>query len=257
MISTSAITLSIWPLSVSSARLEVLHNLLSHEEQSRAQRFRSFELMRNYVVSHGVARELLSLECEFSPGAIEFIRSRRGKPEIRSSAASPSFSLAHGGQIAALATCHTAPLGVDLEPVEPISEDLICAALSASEGAALNNVPATQQATAFFRAWTLKEAYLKGTGEGLLGGLENLELEIKPNAKVLPVAVRGSTARILDWQFLCFEPAPGYVGAIAIHARRQPTQLLTRKIDPEVAANDAARVERPHSIEFKRDINYD
>lgn len=196
--------------------------------------------MRDYVVSHGVARELLALGCTCRPGDIEFIHASSGKPAIAAPAGAPSFSLAHGGQLAALATCRIGLLGVDLEPVGLVDDDLVRAAFSEREATALDTVPAALKATGFFRGWTLKEAYLKGTGEGLSGGLESLEVEIRSDAQVAPVAVKGSSVAILDWQFFSFEPAPGYVGAIALHAHRRPAKLRMRTIDPEVPAADLA-----------------
>lgn len=237
----TSIALSIWPLSVSHGRLDALRGLLSVGERSRAERFRSSEAERAYVVAHGVARELLSLECACPPGDIKFISARGGKPEIGAPPGAPCFSLAHGGQLVALAACRLGPLGVDIEPVAPIGDDLVCSAFSKREAAALGNVPAALKPTAFFRGWTLKEAYLKGTGEGLSGGLESLELEIQPDALVAPMAVRGSAEGILDWQFFSFEPAPGYTGAIAVYARRGPAKLLMRTIDPEVSPAWRAR----------------
>ena len=237
----TSIALSIWPLSVSHSRLDALRGLLSTEERSRAQRFRSPEAKRDYVVAHGVARELLSFECECAPGDIKFISARGGKPEIEAPSGAPRFSLAHGGQLVALAACRLGPLGVDIEPIAPVNDDLVCSAFSKREAAALGNVPAALKPTAFLRGWTLKEAYLKGTGEGLPGGLESLELSIQSDAMVAPRALRGSAKAILDWQFFSFEPAPGFVGAVAVYARRRPAKLLMRTIDPEVSPAWRAR----------------
>jgi len=233
--SVNTITLSVWPLSVSRDRLDALHALLCDEEKARARRFHSSDARQEYVVAHGIARELLGVECCCHPRDIAFKRAANGKPSIAARRHAPSFSLAHAGRYAALAACRLAPLGVDLEPIGPLSDDLVHAALSRPAAAALRLVPAALRPTAFFRAWTLKEAYLKATGEGLPGGLDSLELDIQPGAQVTPIAIKGSVAGITDWQFFAFEPAPGYAGAIALHSARRVSQPSLRVIDPETA----------------------
>ena len=66
----------------------------------------------------------------------------------------------------------------------------------------------------FLRCWTLKEAFVKATGDGLSIPLNSFEISTDPDSppRLLHLS-HGSTA---DWSLHSFEPQPGYLAAAAI-----------------------------------------
>ncbi len=80
------------------------------------------------------------------------------------------------------------------------------------------------QEAAFFRCWTRKEAVLKATGEGLHFPLSAFAVTLLPGE---PAAVRwdlraGAAPRA--WTLASFEPAPGYVAALAYLGDAMPAR---------------------------------
>lgn len=94
-----------------------------------------------------------------------------GKPYVAGSAL--AFNLSHSGPWLALALAPAGALGVDIEvPRKP--RDLLAIArhyYHPQETAHLQSLPETAQNRAFYRYWTLKEAYFKARGTGIAEGL--------------------------------------------------------------------------------------
>ncbi|NET10505.1 MAG: 4'-phosphopantetheinyl transferase superfamily protein, partial [Symploca sp. SIO2B6] len=125
------------------------------------------------------------------PKAIAFTYSDRGKPAISpltlaqapsSTASGVTFNLSHSGEIALYAVSCDRRVGIDIEVLRPMPQALQLAQrfFLKQEYQQLATLPTAQQETAFFRGWTRKEAYLKATGEGLVG-LDSVEVSILPN----------------------------------------------------------------------------
>jgi 4'-phosphopantetheinyl transferase len=104
--------------------------------------------------------------------------------------AGPRFSLSHAGGGFAVAVSDV-EVGIDLEPVRPLTADLLVIALSDEErgyvGSDLD----------FFRVWTAKEAYMKRSGEGL--GIEPRRLTVDLAHDLLRDSADGSSHRFA-WQ---------------------------------------------------------
>ena len=92
-----------------------------------------------------------------------------GKPRLAGEG--PRFSLAHAGGGLALVV-GVGEVGIDLEPVRPVSEALREAALADDERARLGSDEE------FFRIWTAKEAYMKRAGLGLAIAPRSLHVDL-------------------------------------------------------------------------------
>ncbi len=238
MKSLCPVTVTIWPLAVSSARLDALHSLLSPDERERASRMRAKGAAEEFIVSRGVARELLAAECDCTPRDIAFSIGPRGKPALERSNSSFAFNLSHSGGYCALAIGAAANIGVDIEAIRPSVGDLAQSVFSAREAAQFAAVPPAHQMRVFFRGWVAKEAYLKATGAGLAGGLKTLELDLTAEPEIKPVAINGDEAAPLKWQFRGFDVSENIVGAIAIEAG-EAVEVSIRHVDPEAGVTTA------------------
>jgi 4'-phosphopantetheinyl transferase len=185
--------------------------LLSADERRRADRLLRQEDRWRFVQARAALRTILARYCGAGPDAIVLREGRNGKPELerRPSCRDICFNLSHSGELALLAFAVGTPVGVDVEAVRPIPEEQELAQrfLTASERLALGAV--RDRESAFLRIWTLKEALLKATGEGL-GGLEQVEVDLSESGARI---CRPSSC----WAARLLEPAPGYVGAL-VHA---------------------------------------
>ena len=226
------VTVTIWPLAVSAARLDTLRALLSPAEQVRAGRIQRETVAREFIASRGVVRELLALECGCAPGDIAFGTAAHGKPYFERPSPPFAFNISHSGGYCALAIGAVARVGVDIEAVRATVGDLASSVLAPNEAAQYAALPPAERMRAFFRCWVAKEAYLKATGEGLAGGLKSLELAMTADAAVRPVAIRGDAAALAAWRFTGFEVGEAIVGAVAIESS-DPVEVCIRYIDAE------------------------
>src|SRR5881394_2362073 len=166
------------------AAAEPFYATLSDEERSRAARFRFERDRRRFVVARGALRELLGRYLDTDPGQIRFIYNAFDKPELDPDFGRLNFNLAHSGDIA---------------------QNFF----SATEVDALSRVPSHLYDQAFFSCWTMKEAYVKGRAEGLTLPLTSFSVPITTDPA--PAAVRCGR-----WSLFTLQPAPGYVGALAV-----------------------------------------
>jgi 4'-phosphopantetheinyl transferase len=150
--------------------------LLSPAERERASHFHFERDRRRAVVTWGLVRLVLADMTRQDPAALDFTRSEFGKPSLPGG---PSFNLAHSGEWLLLAVAAEGRLGVDVEVVRPVRdmEQLAERNFTSDEAEALARVAAGERARAFFRMWTLKEAFLKALGGGLSIPLDSFAVD--------------------------------------------------------------------------------
>jgi 4'-phosphopantetheinyl transferase len=182
------------PLDAPAHGLAGLFETLAQDERDRAARLRFERDRRRFIVARAALRELLGRYVGTLPDQVRFAYNAFGKPELSPEFGRLKFNLSHSGDLGLIAVTWGADIGVDVEQIRTSGfADIAQSFFSPSELEQLSAVPRDLQARAFFRVWTRQEAYAKARGEGLGDG---------------PVTRRGT----------CFslEPAPGYIGAVAI-----------------------------------------
>lgn len=100
------------------AIIERCRQLLSVDEQARADRFHFESDRQHYIVGRGCLRGMLARYLEIGPQTIQFSYASHGKPELvtSTSQAQPlNFNLAHSGGFALYAFTRVGEIGVDLE----------------------------------------------------------------------------------------------------------------------------------------------
>jgi 4'-phosphopantetheinyl transferase len=137
-----------------------------------------------------------------------------GRPELPGSPMQVSVS--HSGNRVAVAVSDRSAVGVDLEAprARALSRSLLRRALTAGEREHLLGVSEDRRKWEFLRAWTAKEAILKATGQGLHGGLDQLDLDLHST----PVRLRswaGSTARASAVRLFELDPDGDHVATLA------------------------------------------
>ncbi len=167
------------PLERKHSFVDGLAKLLDDEETARVEKFRSEQLRRRFIVSHGRLREILGVYADKSPKWLSFTY-QNGKPSLKD--CKFEFNLSHSHEMAALAITRGIPIGIDIEKVRPIPNYLEIAQrfFTEDEVRKLRNSPATDQLRTFFLVWTHKEARAKATGEGLFSSSERHTADEKP-----------------------------------------------------------------------------
>ncbi len=185
--------------------------LLDEAEQKRYTAFMRDADRASYGSAHVGLRRLLGGYLDREPGELVFTRETcptcggpHGRPAVEG-AGGTHFSLSHSGDLVMFAFAGT-PVGVDVEKVPAQgSVDDISTNLHAREQSELAALGPEERRIAFVRCWARKEAYLKGTGEGMSGGLDRDYLGTGEVPGTLP-----------GWELTDCPVDPGYGAAIAV-----------------------------------------
>lgn len=81
--------------------------------------------------------------------------------------------------------------------------------------------------TRFLEYWTMKEAFLKAVGVGLVGGLRSIECATLSE----PVDDWRTSAAHPGWRFRNLSPEAGFVAAVAIEG--EPDSIELRRWNPD------------------------
>ncbi|HEX2968421.1 MAG TPA: 4'-phosphopantetheinyl transferase superfamily protein [Bacteroidales bacterium] len=159
--------------SLFTSRFDDFRELLSYEENHRADQLQ-FETMRQtYIISHGLLRMLLGEMTGLNPAEINILKDGRNKPYIRNYLL--HFNLSHTRNAFAIAICPDFPVGIDLENVNrdldysSIAE--MCLNFREQMYVEENMAELCER---FFLLWTRKEAYLKAVGTGITCDLRRI-----------------------------------------------------------------------------------
>ena len=130
-------------------------------EKSRKQSLGAGLLLKWALKKHGVAADNLNY------GA-------NGKPE----AEGVYFNLSHSGEWAVCAI-GDAQVGCDVEEIASVRNGIAKRFFTENEVQYLAQFEGERRKEEFFRLWTLKESYMKMTGEGMSLGLKHFEFDLE------------------------------------------------------------------------------
>ena len=182
-----------------------LFDYLSDDERVRAARFRFEADCSAFAAAHAGLRALLGPMVSCAPHALRFAASVNGKPYLDHTGrcAAVQFSISHtrGCVGIALAGC---AVGVDVERRRPIP-DLIDVARTAfareGHAALVARSEWAARAALFYRYWTLGEAFIKATGEGIAQDLTSFAFT-EEGAPAL-TRVSAGWGPVERWRFYC------------------------------------------------------
>ena len=148
--------------------------LLTPEETERYYRFSHMPSREMYLGARLFSKTLLSDLLGCSPDSIRFSLREGGKPYLKNHG-DLHFNISHSAGVVAFISSERGEIGVDVEEIR----DRDCLNLarhffSDDEIEELETFGSKEKMEeCFFEIWTQKEAYLKGTGKGLPGGLKH------------------------------------------------------------------------------------
>jgi 4'-phosphopantetheinyl transferase len=171
----------LWWARTDSLEWDLIHlsSLLSDDEQNRADRFHFPHHRQRFIVSHGMLRSILGYYLQQPPSSLKFVNDAKGKPHLEIPDHGPKmfFSLSHSKDMTLCAIAWDLQIGADIEHIRPLShmESLAQKYFSESELKSILDASSNDRNRNFFLYWTMKEACLKASGEGLTG-LRKLEI---------------------------------------------------------------------------------
>jgi 4'-phosphopantetheinyl transferase len=206
----------VWVIALDAEKPECL-DTLSPAECSRASRFISACARNRFIQRRRALRAVLSGYTRQCASALAFKENAYGKPELEPHS-DISFSTSHSKSLALVALTRHSLIGVDIERVRADRADVCMAErfFTRNEALSLARLNDADRVTAFFNAWTRKEAIVKAIGRGLSIALDAFEVTLRPGEAPTLLEWNVPDFERRTWQLLHFEPRVGYVGAVAI-----------------------------------------
>lgn len=170
---------------------ETAYNSLPLWRREKADKYRFSKDRKLSVFAYELLISMLSDYTKAEDNAFEIYEDERGKLRLKNSEL--GFNISHSGAFVACAI-HEGEVGIDIEEKKELSSRLFKSVLSSDERKNITkgveiptktlskDLPMTAE---FLRLWTIKEAYLKYTGEGLSGGFENVKVSLNPRPEIL------------------------------------------------------------------------
>jgi 4'-phosphopantetheinyl transferase len=189
--------------------------LLSADELDKAGRYKFAVHRERFIHGRALLRLMLAHYTGEAPEKLRLNYGPAGKPAI---AHGPSFNVAHSGAVALFAFAQDGQLGVDVERIHSLPEMAGVAKIffSNSEYESWKSLPAEEQELAFFQCWTRKEAFVKAIGDGISELLKDFVVAFEPGTECALLELNGKYGAKSAWKLQSFEPAIGYLGALAI-----------------------------------------
>jgi 4'-phosphopantetheinyl transferase len=177
-----------------------LFAILDPAERERSQRFVFERHRRQYMAAHALTRVVLTAAGggAMAPADWRFETGIHGKPRI-AGAKGPYFNLSHCEGAVACAVSHETEVGVDVEFLNRQAPTEIAETHFADgERVWLLQQAEELRSIGFFRLWTLKEAFIKATGQGLSQRLGDFAFAFEPLRVTFADPALGDAA---TWRF--------------------------------------------------------
>jgi len=201
------------------AAVEPARQLLSPDEQERADRFRFEKHRRRFTLGRAAQRQILAGYLAAEAAELVFDYSPLGKPSLAEpwSVSGLCFNLSNSHELALLAVTQCGPCGVDVEYLHRRCDHAGLAEryFSPPERIAVLSHAEPDRRDAFFRCWTRKEAMLKATGTGLTFPLDRFVVTLGRGETPRVVSIEGDAARGAAWRLAHLEPGQDYFAALA------------------------------------------
>jgi 4'-phosphopantetheinyl transferase len=221
----TSVNVWLYSLVADATAVEASKALLSADELARAGKFTQESLQHRFILARAGMRRILGNATDIPPQDLIFRLTPTGKPHLApETPRHVHFNLSHTSDIAALAICEDASVGVDIEAVRPLRKAIARRYFTAQEADELDALPEDERLAAFFRCWTRKEAFLKATGEGIARGLESFQVSLSASEPARLISIGGDQEAAKDWVLFDFSPddrnsaVAGIAGAVAVLA---------------------------------------
>ncbi|GBF76536.1 hypothetical protein PA598K_05012 [Paenibacillus sp. 598K] len=199
---------------VDDSRYERLLAQVSAERRAKAGRFK----FRRDAVRTAAGELLLQRLLGAADGTLSFRYLSHGKPELIDYPGT-WHNISHSGEYV-VCVCHEVPVGVDVEAVRPVDDDLAKRCFADAERMYMQATEEeTQRLRRFYELWSAKESYIKAVGDGLSMPLQSFVVRIGMDGARLETAAGES----LPWEIRLLPLDAGH--ALAVCASQLPPDI--------------------------------
>ena len=205
----------------------VFDSALDVPERARLRAMRRADVRLRFSAGRWLVRRILARRLGCTEAEVELAVGAHGRPSL--AAGGIDFNLSHAGSLVVLALS-TTRVGIDVEVTNRTTDWRAIARrfFSPVEFAAIEACDEAERRTAFFRAWTRKEAFVKALGTGLATGFARFDVSTGPRPALTGARIDGVDAS--EWSIRDFESGPGHLGAVAMHTTRP--RVRTHDVEP-------------------------
>jgi 4'-phosphopantetheinyl transferase len=233
----------VWMAEVSASRdaLRFLEPYLDAQDRERAARFHFAEDRARYVLGRALVRNILGRYWSQTPETIELASTERGQLYFSDDEAM-RFSITHAHNLVAVALTANARVGIDIEYMERKLnlEGLGERILSAEDFRVFQVLPDRVMVPTFFRIWTRKEAYLKGTGEGITDALKEITVSMHTE-EIGTISDARDEADAKKWRMHSLALPENYLGCVACDDAAKRVDFRPVRFDGGEVIEEATR----------------
>jgi 4'-phosphopantetheinyl transferase len=204
--------------------------ILDEGERARCDRFRREADRQQFIAAHALLRGLLSWAAGASPRSWRFVTGSHGKPALHPDhrLTEITFNISHTDGAVACGLAPGCPIGIDIEREDRAGGHVEIAEsyFAPSEVSRLRAATAAERPALFVQLWTLKEAFVKASGQGLSMPLDRFAVSLAPIA----VTFTETEARSAKpWRFESLPCTHRHWLSVALQTE-QPMSVLSRRI---------------------------
>jgi 4'-phosphopantetheinyl transferase len=178
---------------------------VSPEKKERIERFFRYEDALRTLLGDILTRYLISQSLGLKNQQLLFSKNEYGKPFLVN-AGRLHFNISHSAEWVVCALGE-APVGIDVEKLSPVDDDLARKIFTAPEYRTLSGKSPMERLPYFYALWTLKESYIKALGKGLSIPLTSFSVLCNPGGRMV---VQG----VADWYFKQYDWGETYQLAV-------------------------------------------
>jgi 4'-phosphopantetheinyl transferase len=175
---------------------------LSKDEKERESSLKVEEKKKQFLVTRGALRKLLSNSLGKPAEEISFSYGQHKKPYIEEQYNNKTveFNISHSGDYALIAITLGNKIGVDIEKInyEIDYQSLSNRFFSKKEKEELASTNKEERLDAFYRAWVRKESFIKANGKGIAFGLDQFSVSLNENKKI-KIEITSPNATNEEW----------------------------------------------------------
>lgn len=208
-------------------------------------RYRAFVLEKDrlvFLATRALVRSALSHYIPNPPETWRFVHSANGKPRLDTipPCGPLHFNLSNTqGLVVCGVSRHSERLGVDVESFTRTGSlaDIASSHFSGMELAAWHAQTVVNKQETFFRYWTLKESFIKATGEGLSTPLDQFTFTLAPGHPSFTDDITiGFTQRPTEhaghWRFAQWRMPDSYIVALGVDTGGRPLRYRLLEAAP-------------------------
>ncbi|MCF6766430.1 4'-phosphopantetheinyl transferase superfamily protein [Thiotrichales bacterium 19S3-7] len=207
--------------------------------ESKLKEFKSEKRKLEYAASRWLRYHIFSELLRIDQAALVFSEDDNLRPFLVNDKRY-DFNISHSGNWLMMAVIENGKVGIDIEKLDDTRSNCAIAEafFSQEEAIFLNQLASLEQLAYFYLIWTLKEARLKCTGEGIANGLKEVIFSFK-DRKILP------KDKACLYQYISFRLDQNHLGSICLKSDISIKQKMINCYQIQKDKN---------SIEYKLDV---